>query len=83
MEEGKPNRFNFGDVYHSLIFILLDSYDEEWDHLMFKEYLGVNPVIVVFQLATMLICYLFFSKYLTGSFTNELDLALKEMETES
>ena len=70
MAEGRPNRFNFSDTYHSLVFILLDSFDEEWDYLMFREYLGVNPVIVGFQMVAMLVCYLLFSKYLVGSFTN-------------
>ena len=76
--EGRPNRFNFGDIYHSLVFIFLDSFDEEWDYLMFREYLGVNPVIVGFQMLTMLVCYLLFSKYLVGSFANEIDLAFKK-----
>ena len=78
MEEGKPNRFNFNDIYRSLVFILLDSFDEEWDYLMFKEYLGMNPVIIGFQMVAMFICYLLFSKYLTGSYANEIDLLLTE-----
>ena len=40
MDGGRPNRFNFNDIYHSLIFILLDSVDEDWDCLMFKEYMA-------------------------------------------
>ena len=76
MEEGSPNRFHLNDIYHSLTFILLDSFDEEWDYLMFKEYLGVNPVIVVFQMVTMFICYLLFFKYLIGCYTNGLDVVL-------
>ena len=58
------------DPYHSLIFVLLDSIDDDWDSLMFQEYLGVNPVIVGFQMVAMFICYLLFSKYLTGSYTS-------------
>ena len=76
--DGRPNRFNFEDIYHSFIFILLDSFDEEWDLLMFKEYLGVNPVVVGFQMVAMLVCYLFFFKYYTGSFTNDLDHVFSE-----
>ena len=64
------------------MFMLLDSFDEDWDSLMFQEYLGVNPAIVGFQMVAMFICYLLFSKYLTGSFTNELDLVLDEVESE-
>ena len=79
MDGGKANRFNFNDIYHSLIFILLDSFDQDWDSLMFREYLGVNPVIIGFQMLVMLTCYLFFSKYLTGSFVNKLDLVLEEV----
>ena len=70
MTGGRPNRFNFNDPYHSLIFVLLDSIDDDWDSLMFQEYLGVNPVIVGFQMVAMFICYLLFSKYLTGSYTS-------------
>ena len=62
------------------MFMLLDSVDEDWDSLMFQEYLGVNPVIVGFQMVAMFICFLLFFKYLTGSFTNELDLVLEELE---
>ena len=78
MDEGRPNRFNFSDIYHSLVLILLDSFDEEWDYLMFREYLGRNPLIVGFQLIVMLICYLLCLKYLIGSYTSELDLTLDE-----
>lgn len=80
MEEGKPNRFNFEDVYHSWVFTLLDAYDEEWDWLMFKEYLGVNPVIVGWQMIIMFFCYFFLSKYLSSSFASELDHALHTQE---
>ena len=82
MDEGSPNRFHLNDIYHALIFILLDSFDEEWDYLMFKEYLGVNPIIVVFQMITMFICYLLFFKYLIGCYTNELDVVLSETKHE-
>ena len=82
MEGGSPNRFNFNDIYHSLVFMLLDSVDEDWDSLMFQEYLGVNPVIVGFQMVAMFICFLLCFKYLTGSYTNELDLVLDEVESE-
>ena len=78
MDEGRPNQFNFSDIYHSLVLILLDSFDEEWDYLMFREYLGRNPLIVGFQLIAMLICYLLCFKYLIGSYTSELDLTLDE-----
>ena len=81
MDGGKPNRFNFNDIYHSLVFILLNSFDEEWDYLMFKEYLGMNPVIVGFQMIAMFICYLLFFKYLTGCYTSELDLVLSETKS--
>ena len=80
MEEGRPNRFNFEDIYHSLVFVLLDSFDEEWDYLTFREYLGVNLAIVGFQMVAMFVCYLLFSKYLTGSYTNELDALLTESQ---
>ena len=82
MAEGQPNRFNFDDIYHALVFILLDSYDEEWDYLTFKEYLGVNPVIVGFQMIAMFICYLLMSQYLTGSLADELDLVLSRARNE-
>ena len=49
---------------------------------MFKEYLGVNPVIVGFQMVAMFTCYLLMSKYLTGSLTDELDLALSGNQDE-
>ena len=61
--------------------MLLDSFDQDWDSLMFEEYRGVNPVIVGFQMVAMFICYLLFSKYLTGSYTNELDLVLDQVES--
>ena len=80
--DGRPNRFNFEDIYHSFIFILLDSFDEEWDFLMFKEYLGTNPVVVGFQMVVMLVCYLLCFKYFTGSFTNELDHVFSEAKDE-
>ena len=80
LDGGRPNRFNFSTIYHSLIFVLLDSFDEEWDTLMFREYLGINPTIVIFQMIVMFICYLFFFKYLTGSFTDALDEVLEEAE---
>ena len=80
MEEGQANRFNFEDIYHSLVFVLLDSFNEEWDYLTFREYLGVNPAIIGFQMMAMFVCYLLFSKYLTGSYTNELDALLTESQ---
>ena len=80
--DGRPNRFNFEDIYHSFIFILLNSFDEEWDLLMFKEYLGANPVVVGFQIAAMLVCYLLCFKYFSGSFTNELDHVFSEAKDE-
>ena len=82
MTKGKANRFSFEDLYHALVFVVLNSYDEEWDYLMFKEYLGVNPVIVGFQMVAMFTCYLLMSKYLTGSLTDELDLALSGNQDE-
>ena len=59
---------------------MLAAYDDEWDHLMFQEYMGVNPVIVAWELVLMVFCYLFLSKYLMSSFTNEIDAILGQPE---
>ena len=50
---------------------------------MFREYLGINPAIVGFQMVAMFICYLLFSKFLTGSFSSEMDLLLAEATDET
>ena len=49
---------------------------------MFREYLGINPVIVAWQMFVMLFVYSIFSKYLAGSITNEIDCVLNETEEE-
>ena len=64
LKNGKLNQISFKDVYHSLIFTTLTVYDEEWDILMFEEYLGSGVIIVIWQLLTMVIGFIVFSKYL-------------------
>ena len=62
---GHPNQVSFSTFYHSLIFTLLTVYDEEWDILMFQEYLGSGILIVVWQSLSMIIGYIIFSQFLT------------------
>ena len=62
---GHPHQVSFSTFYHSLIFTLLTVYDEEWDFLMFQEYLGSGVCIVVWQSMSMIIGYIIFSQFLT------------------
>ena len=62
---GQPNQVSFSTFYHSLIFTLLTLYDEEWDVLMFQEYIGSGAIIVIWQSMSMVIGYIIFSKFLT------------------
>ena len=71
---GRPNQFSYSDVYHSLVATLLTVYNEEWEVLMFQEYLGVNPICVACALLTMFIGSTLFTSYFVGSLARELDL---------
>ena len=64
LKNGKPHQISFKDVYHATIFTTLTVYDEEWDFLMFQEYLGSGVIIVIWQLLAMVIGFIIFSRYL-------------------
>ena len=70
LENGHPNKFSFEDPYHSLVFVLLTVFDEEWDVLMFQEYLGVKPRMLIVQLVVMVVGHLILPKYLAAALTS-------------
>ena len=65
-EDGEQvHQISFENPYKSLIFTLLIMYDEEWDVLMFQEYLENDTFIIIWVLLLMIVGYVIFSKYLT------------------
>jgi hypothetical protein len=64
LENGRPLQINSNDIYHSLIFTILTVYNEEWDIFMFQQYPGCKIVIIIWQLISMIVGFLLFSKYL-------------------
>lgn len=54
------------------MFVLLTVYNEEWDILMFREYLGVKPRMLIMQLMVLTIGHLILSKYLAAALTSEI-----------
>ena len=64
LENGTPHQVSFATIYHSFVFITLTVYNEEWDYLMFQEYVGSGTLIVIWQIIILIVGMLFFSKHL-------------------
>ena len=58
------------------MFTLLTVYDEEWDILMFKEYVGSGITILFWQLIVMIFGYIMITRYLIGTLTSHLPIFL-------
>ena len=72
LENGKPHQVSNDGLYNSLIFTLLTIYNEEWDWLMFQEYLGSGVSIVLWQIITLIIGLILVSKYFMAMLVKEL-----------
>lgn len=62
-ENGYSYPISYDSVYDSFILTFLIFYNEEWDLLMFQQYLGSGALFVIFSLSTLCIGLLFLSKY--------------------
>ena len=80
LDKGKPHQISFATPYHALIFTILAVYDEEWDYLMFQEYVGSGMIIVIWMLFTMVVGYIIFSRYLTCLLSEKLENAIDNYE---
>ena len=80
LDKGKSRQISFATPYHALIFTILAVYDEEWDYLMFQEYVGSGMIIVVWMLFTMVVGYIIFSRYLTCLLSEKLENAIDSYE---
>lgn len=63
MQNGEPYQISYEGLYNSLIFTLLTVYNEEWDWLMFEQYVGSGVSIVIWQIITLIIGLILVSKY--------------------
>lgn len=75
---GQPNQINYQDIYHSFVFTTLIFYDEEWDYLMFKEYVGSGVGIVIWKTILMFIGYILFTRYVLCALSREINILLLE-----
>lgn len=75
LANGRPNQISFENVYRSFIYTVLTVY-EDWDTLMFQEYLGSGVQIILWQIIVMIIGFIIFSKYLICILAREIDIIL-------
>ena len=80
LANGKPQRISFATPYHALILTILAVYDEEWDYLMFQEYVGSGVMIVIWMLLIMIVGHIVFSKYLTCLLSQKLEETIESYE---
>ena len=79
---GQPHQVSFASPYHALIFTTLVVYDEEWDYLMFQEYVGSGILIVIWMLLLMIVGFVIFSRYLTCLLSQKLETVIDNYESE-
>lgn len=63
LQTGVGFQISFDGIFESTLFTLLTFYNEEWDYLMFQQYLGGGSLLVIWQLISILVGLLIFSKY--------------------
>ena len=80
LQNGEPFRISYEGIYNSVIFTLLTVYNEEWDWLMFQQYLGSGFMIVIWQIITLLIGLVLVSKYFMAMLVKELEGIVTEEE---
>ena len=80
LKNGKPFVVSYEGIYNSLIFTLLTVYNEEWDWLMFQQYLGSGFLIVIWQILTLLVGLVLVSKYFMAMLVKELEGIVTEEE---
>ena len=71
--EGSGFQLSFDGLFDSVIFTMLTFYNEEWDYLMFQQYLGGGALVVIWQLLSITIGLVLFSKYFMALLMVELD----------
>lgn len=57
---------------------MLTFYNEEWDYLMFEQYLGGGVLVVIWQLLSITIGLVLFSKYFMALLMVELDTLIDQ-----
>lgn len=73
MENGKGFQISFDGIFDSIIYTMLTFYNEEWDYIMFEQYLGGGALVVIWQLISICVGLLLFSKYFMALLMKELD----------
>ena len=63
MKNGKEFQVSMDGIFNSVIFTMLTFFNEEWDYLMFEQYLGSGVLIVIWQLVSLIVGLILFSKY--------------------
>ena len=78
MENGTGFQISFDGTFDAVIFTVLTFYNEEWDYLMFQQYLGSGALIVIWQLISICVGLILFSKYFMALLMKELDSLIDE-----
>ena len=65
-------------MLNAIIFTMLTFYNEEWDHLMFQQFLGNSSLIVIWQFISLFVGLILFSKYFMALLMKELDSLIDE-----
>lgn len=73
MENGKGFQISFDGIFDSIIYTMLTFYNEEWDYIMFEQSLGGGALVVIWQLISICVGLLLFSKYFMALLMKELD----------
>ncbi len=73
LQNGSGFQVSMDGIFDSLIFTMLTFYNEEWDFLMFQQYLGSGALVVIWQLISIVVGLMLFSKYFMALLMNELD----------
>ena len=60
---GQGFQVSMDGVFNSIIFTTLTFFNEEWDYLTFQQYLGSGALIVIWQLISLVVGLVLFSKY--------------------
>lgn len=72
-DNGKGFQISFDGIFNSIIFTMLTFYNEEWDYLMFQQYLGGGVLVVIWQLLSITIGLVLFSKYFMAELMVKID----------
>lgn len=78
MQNGQEFQISYDGVFDSIIYTMLTFYNEEWDYIMFEQYLGGGALLIIWQLISICVGLLLFSKYFMALLMKELDNLIDE-----